>query len=272
MKISIVTISYNQGRFLKECIDSVLLQRPSLAAIGVALEYIVVDPGSVDGSRKLIESYGYDLVTIFESDSGPADGLNRGFAKATGDIFAYMNADDKYLPGALVTAMKVFHSNRCDVFFAHGWVISEDGSKLHRCLSHKFSLREYARGNCVVMQQSTFFRKDAYIKAGGFNEDNRVSWDGELMVDMAIAGCSIVRVNKFLSCFRVYETSISGSGNYLAAAQLERARISTKICASKGAFRMGLVLSRLVHRAIDPWYLIIRVIDGLRYGKRRIPS
>ncbi len=78
MKVSVVTISYNQAEFLEQCIRSVIEQDYD------DIEYIVVDPGSTDGSRDIIEKY-HDYIDhiIFEPDCGPADGLNKGFAHAT---------------------------------------------------------------------------------------------------------------------------------------------------------------------------------------------
>ena len=90
MKISVVTISYNQAHYLERCLDSVLSQD------GVELEYIVVDAYSSDGSREILERYRDRLSTlIVEKDNGPPDGLNKGFSHATGDIFYYLNSDSR---------------------------------------------------------------------------------------------------------------------------------------------------------------------------------
>lgn len=273
MKISIVTISFNQYEFLGQCINSVLSQRESLSKAGVELEYIVVDPGSTDGSRELITSYGNEIITVFEKDSGPSDGLNKGFFNATGDIFAYINADDFFLEGALCEAINVFKANDCDIFYGHGWIVDEQGKKVHRCLSHKFSLKQYALGNSVIMQQSTFFKKSAFEKARGFNAENKVCWDGELIVDMVLNGAKSVRVNKFLSSFRVYGSSISGSGNYLEASRKEHVRIANKINRICGFdCKENTIKEKLIIRLSDPYYLIIRIIDQIQYGKRAIPS
>ena len=96
MKFSIVTISFNQAPYLETAIRSVLDQNyPDL-------EYIIVDPGSTDGSRDIIERFRSRFAKIiFEPDQGPGDGLNKGFAHATGDILGYLNSDDALLPGAL---------------------------------------------------------------------------------------------------------------------------------------------------------------------------
>lgn len=98
MKFSIVTISFNQREFLERTINSVIGQD------GVEIEYIIVDPGSTDGSRDIIERYRpYFAHVILEKDAGPADGLNKGFAVATGEIYGYLNSDDMFEPGALAT-------------------------------------------------------------------------------------------------------------------------------------------------------------------------
>ena len=89
MKISVVTISYNQACYLEQTIISVLNQDYE------NVEYIVVDPGSTDGSRDIIEKYRNRIQhIIYERDVGPADGLNKGFAVATGDVFYFINSDD----------------------------------------------------------------------------------------------------------------------------------------------------------------------------------
>jgi Glycosyltransferases involved in cell wall biogenesis len=83
MKISVVTISYNQAPFLEACLDSVARQTGSW-------EHIIVDPGSTDGSREIIARRSSQFShVIFNPDNGPADGLNRGFARASGDIYYY---------------------------------------------------------------------------------------------------------------------------------------------------------------------------------------
>src|ERR1700685_847119 len=96
MKFSVVTISFNQRQYLEEALRSVLTQDYP------AIEYIVVDPVSTDGSRELIESFASQLArVIFEPDRGAADGLNNGFQHASGDIFGFLNSDDVLLPGVM---------------------------------------------------------------------------------------------------------------------------------------------------------------------------
>src|SRR5208282_5630994 len=104
--VSIVTLSFNQGAFLGECIESVLEQKYS------GLEYIVVDPGSSDQSREVIARFGAQISRILLApDDGPADGLNHGFERARGEIFGYINADDRLAPNCLHKVARFFESH-----------------------------------------------------------------------------------------------------------------------------------------------------------------
>lgn len=206
MKVSLVTISYNQDRFLEGAIQSVLNQDyPDL-------EYIVVDPGSTDRSRDIIASYEQHIDSvILRPDNGPAQGLNHGFANASGAIFGFLNADDILLPDAVRMMVAGFRQNpHADVLAGHGWIIDERGNILRKKHSQHFSAWRYLHRGAHLLQQSTFFRADAFCKVGGFNENNRTCWDGELWLDLALGGCRFETLNQILSCFRVYSTSISG--------------------------------------------------------------
>lgn len=208
-KISIVTISYNQGRFLRECIESVLKQGYR------NLEYIIVDAGSTDNSRDIIREYGSSIKhAIFEFDRGPADGLNKGFSRSTGSILGYLNADDRFAPSALSFVAKYFEDfPSVDIVSGAVRIIDANGKASPRKrTSDLFDIGRYLSGVCTVCQQATFFRRGAFIKAGGFNPENRVSWDGELLVDFALDKQRFATVHRVLGDFRVYGESITGSG------------------------------------------------------------
>ena len=158
-RISIVTICYNQSSFLKQAIESVLNQNYD------HLEYIVVDPGSTDGSRDIINEYKNRISTIiFQPDSGPAEGLNNGFSKATGEIFGYLNADDILLPGTLKRVNDIFQNcSEYDIISAHGYVINEDCKIQKKIFSQKFNIKQYLYENCTLVQQSTFFKSKSIV-------------------------------------------------------------------------------------------------------------
>lgn len=205
MKISLVTISFNQAAYLEQALLSVLGQDY------LDLEYIVVDPGSTDGSREIIERHRHRITqVVFERDDGPADGLNKGFARATGEIFGYLNSDDLLLPGALAGVAAAFRRHpEADLIYGHGYVVDPQGHVLRRSLSDRFNLRRSAYGNSVITQQAAFWRGQAFRDVGGFNATNRLSWDGEFWMDLALAGKHFRRVDEYWACFREHEQSIT---------------------------------------------------------------
>lgn len=208
MKISIVTISFNQKKYLKECIDSILTQTDC------ELEYIVVDPGSTDGSRELIESYGDRIIKVFEKDEGPADGLNKGFARATGEIYGFINSDDYLLPGALQHVTQFFLTHSYNAFMTgQGFTENEFAQRIPvhpSILTTKTMLHRAA----VVFQQTTFFLAEQFKDVGGFNPKNRTCWDYELFLNLVQHHATHYVLAKQLAVFRLYQESISGSGRF----------------------------------------------------------
>jgi glycosyltransferase involved in cell wall biosynthesis len=256
--ISIVTISFNQARFLRAAIDSILGQDYP------ALDYIVVDPGSTDGSRDIIASYGDRIATVLlDPDKGPADGLNKGFAAARGAIFGYVNADDLLLPGALPRVAAHFSAmSDVDVVLGNGLLYDDHDRVLRRVQSSRFSLAAFGLGAMTFLQQGKFFRRTAFERAGGFNIANRTSWDAELLVDMALAGARVANVPDRLGGFRLYGDTITGSGRLAEAMRVDRARIAAKALGRPPAARDALLspLYLLARRLADP----IATLDGLR--------
>lgn len=223
MKISIVTISYNQVEYLKQCIESVLNQDSA------DVEYIVVDPGSTDGSRELIDSYGDRIIRIYEKDKGPADGLNKGFASATGDVFGFVNSDDYLLPHALKYVAEYFADSSNESIVSGNGFIEYPGNKLKHVRPTLMKPVPYVYGACTVFQQGTFFRALAYRRVGGFNPTNKTCWDGELFVDFLLAGYKHDVFSGKLAVFRMYPDSITGSGRLADAYKVDHARIFNKV-------------------------------------------
>ncbi len=226
MKIGIVTISFNQAKYLAEAIESVYVADPE------RLEYVIVDPGSTDGSREIIERYSRRFSrAILQPDQGPPDGLNKGFAALDADVLGYLNSDDRFAPGALDYVLRYFerHSS-IDVLCGAIRIIGEDGRpSLRRRTPDTIDLRRYAYETCFFWQQATFFRRSAFRKTGGFNVTSKTTWDGELVVDMALAGCRFACTNKLLGDFRVYGDSITGSGRLNDALRRDRQHMREKI-------------------------------------------
>ena len=206
MKISIVTISFNQEKYLRQCIDSILSQTEC------DFEYIVVDPGSTDGSRALIESYGEKIIRVFESDQGPADGLNRGFSRASGQIYGFINSDDYLQPNALRHVSEYFKKRGLQNFVTgQGYTKNANGS-LTRIRPKPLTIQNMLHRSAVIFQQSTFFPASAYKEVGGFNVSNSTCWDYELFLRFLLRGLKHEVIPQDLAAFRLHEGSISGSG------------------------------------------------------------
>lgn len=206
MKISIVTISFNQAKYLRQCIESILTQEDS------EVEYIVVDPGSTDGSRAIVESYGDKIIKVFEFDRGPADGLNQGFNMATGDIYGFINSDDYLLPGALSHITRYFKEHGLGSFVTgQGYTHTFSGQKL-RLRPEPLTLQNMLHRSAVMFQQATFFPARAYKEAGGFNIQNDTCWDYEIFLKFLQQGLSHDVISQDVAAFRLHEDSISGSG------------------------------------------------------------
>ncbi len=265
MKVSIVTISYNQAAYLEQTIQSVLEQDYQ------DVEYIVVDAGSTDGSREIIEKYRDRIAhIIFKPDQGPADGLNKGFALASGDIYGFLNSDDILLPGALREVTDYFNRHPgVDIVSGHCKFINSEGGFLRRCYSEPMNLRMIAYGSCVIMQPSTFFRKEMFSKIGGFNIENRSNWDSELLIDMAMKGAKSSLVNRFWSGARLHPQSITGSHKLDSLHKSYRKKMFRKIMGRDEKFndKFMFFLCRFIKHASNPRALKERIIYGSIYGR-----
>ena len=223
MEVSVATLSRNQGEYISFAIDSVLNQR-NLS------KYVVYDVDSTDGSRLIISKYIDQLDPIFvDSDFGPSDGLNRCLDTCDSEIFYYLNADDIVLPGAFSFVCEYFRNHpECDVLHGALQIINREGVITRTLTPIDFSLKAYAMGVSVIFQQSTFIRRSC-LQNVRFNLENRTCWDGELIVDLALAGYEIHKTNTVLGQFRIYSESITGSGRFVQQIRKDHARIVRKI-------------------------------------------
>lgn len=261
MKFSIVTISFNQAEFIEQAIRSVIEQE-------VDVEYIVVDPGSTDGSREIIERYRDHIDHIvFEPDRGPVDGLNKGLALATGDVLGCLNSDDYYLKGGLKRAEAAIAADPgVGAWTGAGVIVNRNGVATRSCYSARFSPRLYALGYSVAVHQSTFYDRKAFEAVGGFNEESRATWDGELLYWMMRKGYRISRNFEKIGAFRIYGESITGSGRLAErfAADYARLRADLDTLGTHTFNRLMYKLnSPLVRAFTDPALALRKIHDRM---------
>jgi glycosyltransferase involved in cell wall biosynthesis len=179
--VSIVTPSYNQAQFLEGTIRSVLNQDYP------HIEYIIVDGGSSDGSLEIIQRCTDDLAWwVSEPDQGQTDAINKGFAHATGDIFAWLNSDDAYLPGAVSEAVEFIHEHpEIAMVYGDANLIDIEGNVLGRFPARQTDLNHMLRGSVHIPQQTTFFRADLWQKVGPLDPTFYFAMDYDLWVRLA---------------------------------------------------------------------------------------
>jgi glycosyltransferase involved in cell wall biosynthesis len=181
--VSVVTPSFNQAAYIRQTITSVLEQQ------GVPIEYLVVDGGSTDGSLEIIREYEARLAWwVSEPDAGQSDAINKGMRHAQGDIVAWLNSDDYYLPGAVEAACSLLERDPSAVL-VYGDVKSVDkgGETINM---QRFAQVDLGKLLCfeIIGQPAVFMRRDAYLEAGGLDTSLHVLLDHQLWIKMAKAG------------------------------------------------------------------------------------
>jgi glycosyltransferase involved in cell wall biosynthesis len=179
--VSIITPSYNQARFLEDTIRSVLEQDyPNV-------EYIVIDGDSKDGSAEIIKKYASHIAYwVSEPDQGQTDAINKGFAKAKGEIIAYLNSDDTYLPNAVSEAV-TFLQTHPEVGLVYGDTnfIDENGDSIGRFPAQQTDYKRLRRGYVHIPQQAAFWRADLWRRVGPLDPSFYFAMDYDLWVRLA---------------------------------------------------------------------------------------
>ncbi len=201
---TIVTASYNYGRYIGECLKSVAEQE------GVSLEHLVMDAGSTDDTAEVVA--GFPHASFFqEPDKGMSDGINKGFRKAKGRWVMWLNADDRLKPGALreVKAFAEAHP-AADVIFGCWDYIDKDGGFLRRMTLFPFRKGMLIQYGCYIGSTACFYRHETTIGEGHLlNENFHYCMDGEYYARLATLGKRFAYLPCVLADFRLHGESIS---------------------------------------------------------------
>jgi len=213
-KISIVTPSYNQAEFLERTILSVLNQNyPNL-------EYIIIDGGSTDGSVEIIKKYEkYLAYWVSEKDRGQSHALNKGFSKATGEIFAWLNSDDIYLPWVLNRVSSTYKTMKISshsdlIIYGNKLIIDKNdaiiGERRLADIGLFLSKVGFKYGGFGIYQSSSFWSKDLHIKVCGLNDDLYFCMDNDLFLKyFSINTIKTIFIREYIVGFRVHSLSKS---------------------------------------------------------------
>ena len=207
--VSIITPSYNQGKFIRETIESVLQQKYE------NIEYIIIDGGSTDNSLDIIKEYEDRLTYISEKDNGQSDAINKGFRMAHGEIVAWLNSDDVYEPDCIEKAVEEFIKNdKVGLVYGDGYIIDEFSNKLKIFeYTQEFDFWKLVNFWDYIMQPATFFKRKTLQDVGYLDENLHYCMDWDLWIKLA-AVSEVKYIPELLACSREYgETKTSTGGD-----------------------------------------------------------
>ena len=257
--VTVVTPCLNAAATINETLESVRSQSYP------GLEHVVMDGGSTDGTLDIVRSFGG--VRLFsEADSGRVEAANKGAARATGDVVGWLNADDRYEPGALERVGRAL-ADRPDALWVTGYcrIIDADGREIRmgvtrykNWLLRHFSLGLYLTQN-FVSDPATFVRRSALERVGELDPSFPTAHDYDLWLRLARLSPPLV-IEEYLSAFRMAEGTLSMEG--FEGQFREHAQVARK---NAGDRRAAPALNAVLSRAI------VAIYRGLR-GSRRMAA
>ena len=203
MTFSIITPSFNQGRYLADCVESVLAQK------GIDFEHIVIDANSTDETLEVLQRYPH-LKWVSEPDKGMSDGINKGFLRATGDWLIWLNCDDYLTEGALAKVAGFINEHpEADIVHGDCMFVREDKSVIRRKYDHPVDIGTLLFVGCYIPSTSTFFRRSIITEGNLVDLDYKVCMDWEYYLRLLRKGYRFGYIPECLAGFRWHETNTS---------------------------------------------------------------
>ncbi|ADB41179.1 glycosyltransferase family 2 protein [Spirosoma linguale] len=209
--ISVITPSYNQGKFIRQTVESVLSQNYP------RIEYIVVDGLSTDDTLPILGEYSNRLTLIAERDSGQTDAINKGLRLATGDIVCWLNSDDYFLPGALATVGDFFADHPDKLWLTGDCQIVDEASvpiqqpvRHYKRLLRSLTPSLYLGMTNAICQPATFWRRDAHAQLGYLTESLHFTMDYDWWLRLQTLQPPAI-LPQPLTAFRIHANSKGGN-------------------------------------------------------------
>lgn len=275
-KISIVMPSFNQVDFIERSILSVINQNYPY------LQFIIIDGGSTDGTVEIIRKYeDYLDFWVSETDKGQSDALNKGFVRAVGDVYGWLNSDDLYLPNAFFYAIEAFtHNSDKSVVFGDWLSIDENDNVLDFNHAFDFSVNHFKYEGFHLNAQSMFWRSSVHREFGGFHVDLYNTMDYQMILEFGVkfGQEKFLRISKTLAAFRRHEGQKTGG---VTDRVIREHREIAVFYGYTDKYHLAGKLKRLIYRARRAYwymrrggllYLIARFKTSFQHANRRASS
>jgi len=256
--ISIVVPSYNQGQFIGDTIDSILAQDID------GIEILVMDGGSTDQTVDVLRRYGDRIQWVSERDKGQSDAINKGMSRVRGDILAYLNSDDRYVPGTLLLVLDTFQK-RLDADIIYGDInyIDSQGNLIRRGRTIDFDYNVFRYDYDFICQPASFWRRSVIERIGMMDLSLRYHMDYDFFMRAAVAGCRFHHLRCPLADFRFHGESktVNGSRSDSERFWADRDKIVMPHrirLASPQATRLLHKVLRVVFRARVAWHSLLQ--------------
>jgi glycosyltransferase involved in cell wall biosynthesis len=262
MKFSIITPCLNREKLIGAAIESVLAQNDP------NFEHWIIDGGSSDGTLSFLEGYPH-LKVISEPDRGVYDGFNKGLERSDGDVVAFLNSDDLYLPGVFELVRKGFERGKTDVVSGGCEIFKKNaaGSEvvMHRYVDpkrYRLNLRGVTIG--VPNINARFFRRELFERVGNFSLRHKMAADRDFLLRAVISGVSDYPVERLFYRYRWHAGSLTmNAGNQsLLQAMKESLKIADEYADSEAVSSNDKAILRAWRREIQATIFMIQAVQG----------